>query len=53
MPEGKVRCLNCFERVTVPPGAKELTCPKCGVKYVIAWRGSQPKIQGTARDQES
>lgn len=50
MPEGKVRCLNCFERISVPDKAKKLVCPKCGEKYVIAWRGPQPKIQGSARD---
>jgi Zn finger protein HypA/HybF involved in hydrogenase expression len=45
--EQKVRCLNCFERIPVPPKTKRLTCPKCSVEYVIAWRGSQAKIAGT------
>jgi len=46
MSDVKLRCLNCFERIKVPPKTKRLTCPKCGVKYVIGWRGSQAKIMG-------
>jgi len=45
--EQKLRCLNCFERMVVPAKAVRLVCPKCGVEYVIAWRGSQAKITGT------
>lgn len=45
----KVRCLNCFERIEVPSKAERLACPNCGVAYVIAWRGSQPKIAGPAK----
>jgi len=45
----RLRCLNCFERIKVPYKAERLVCPKCGEKYVIAWRGSQAKIQGTDR----
>ncbi len=47
--EQKVRCLNCFVRISVPPGTERLTCPKCGIEYVIYWRGSQAKIAGTAK----
>ena len=46
----KLRCLNCFERISDLPKAEQLACPKCGVKYVLAWRGSEPKIAGTAKD---
>jgi len=49
MSEAKVRCLNCFDRIKVPNKTRRLTCSKCGEKYIIAWRGSQAKIQGTAR----
>ena len=47
--EQKVRCLNCFVRIPVPPRVEKITCPKCGVEYVITWRGSQAKIAGTAK----
>ena len=47
--EDQVRCLNCFERIKVPPKTQKLTCPKCGEQYVIAWRGSRAKIQGSDR----
>ncbi len=47
--EQKVRCLNCFVRIKVPSKAQKLTCPNCGVQYVMAWRGSQPKIAGPAK----
>ncbi len=50
MSEAQVRCLNCFERIKVPDKAEKLVCHKCGEKYVIAWRGSQAKIQGTDRN---
>jgi predicted RNA-binding Zn-ribbon protein involved in translation (DUF1610 family) len=49
MAEKEVRCLNCFVRINVPPKTERLTCPKCGEKYVIAWRQSEPKIQGSDR----
>lgn len=48
--EEVVRCLNCFKRIEVPPKAEKLTCPHCGVKYVMAWRGSSAKIAGRAKD---
>ncbi len=50
-----LRCLNCFIRIKVPPKADKLTCPNCGVEYVISWRippgggGLQAKIAGTPR----
>ncbi len=50
MSEEQVRCLNCFERIKVSYKTERLTCPKCGEKYVIAWLGSQPKIQGMDRN---
>jgi DNA-directed RNA polymerase subunit RPC12/RpoP len=50
MEEEQVRCLNCFERIKVPPKTERLTCPKCGQKYVITWRGPQAKIAGRAKD---
>ena len=49
MAQEQVRCLNCLERIKVPQKTEKLACPKCGEKYVIAWRGDQPKIQGTDR----
>jgi len=48
--EEVIRCLNCFKRVEVPPQADRLTCPQCGVKYVIAWRDKSAKIAGLAKD---
>ena len=46
MKERQVRCLNCFVRVPVSQRVKEITCPKCQVKYVLGWRDDQPKIMG-------
>lgn len=45
-----IRCLNCFNRIEVPNKADKMTCPHCEVKYVIAWRGTQAKIAGRAKD---
>ncbi len=47
--EQKVRCLNCYNRIPVPPKTQKLTCPNCGVEYVMGWRGSQAKIVGQAK----
>lgn len=35
--EGKVRCLNCFERFRPPKGAERASCPKCGLEWRISW----------------
>jgi predicted RNA-binding Zn-ribbon protein involved in translation (DUF1610 family) len=43
-----LRCLNCFKRMKVPTRAELYTCPECGIKYEIAWRGGQAKILGVA-----
>lgn len=43
-----LRCLNCFIRMEVPLKTELYTCPKCGIKYEIAWRGGQAKILGLA-----
>ena len=43
----ELRCLNCFERIEVMPGAEQITCPKCGIKYSLAWLDpEQAKIVG-------
>ena len=53
--KAEVRCLNCFVRIEVPPGAQKLTCPNCKVEYVIHWIGKlgseeqQAKIMGLAK----
>ncbi|MFW9991073.1 MAG: hypothetical protein ACFFD4_03350 [Candidatus Odinarchaeota archaeon] len=47
---GKVRCLNCLERFSVPPKAEVVTCPHCEISYRISWPGpDQPKIRGLAK----
>ncbi len=43
----RLRCLNCFNRMDIPPNAKSFTCPNCKVEYYIGWRGGQAKILGT------
>jgi predicted RNA-binding Zn-ribbon protein involved in translation (DUF1610 family) len=43
-----LRCLNCFKRMKIPAKAEFYTCPQCGIKYEIAWRGGQAKILGVA-----
>jgi len=45
-----LRCVNCFTRLTIPGKAERATCSKCGVEYMIGWRGKgkkQAKIKGT------
>ncbi len=46
-----LRCLNCSERMEIPPKAKMFACPKCRLEYYIGWRDGQAKILG-AVDQE-
>ncbi|NIN67557.1 MAG: hypothetical protein GTO63_23205 [Anaerolineae bacterium] len=44
---GQVRCLNCFERVTVPPRAEKIACPACGWEWRISWVNPDlPKVRG-------
>jgi rRNA maturation endonuclease Nob1 len=44
---GQVRCLNCFERVRVPPRAEKITCPNCGWEWRISWVNAElPKVRG-------
>jgi len=44
---GEVRCLNCFERLRVPPKADRITCPHCGWEWRISWVNPQlPKVRG-------
>lgn len=44
---GEVRCLNCFERVRVPPRAERITCPACEWEWRIAWVNPDlPKVRG-------
>jgi predicted RNA-binding Zn-ribbon protein involved in translation (DUF1610 family) len=42
-----LRCLNCFERMEIPPKANQFTCPKCRMEYYIGWREGQAKILGS------
>jgi len=46
----RVRCLNCFVRIDVLPNVKKITCPNCGIKYVIVRRGWDVKIVGEAKE---
>ena len=45
-----LRCLNCFERMEIPPKTKRFTCPKCKLEYYIGWRDGQAKILGTVEE---
>lgn len=48
---GIFRCLNCFERVTPPSGAKEYKCPHCGYEWRISWPYPNfPRIRGPVWD---
>ncbi len=46
----RVRCLNCFVRIDVPPNVDKITCPNCGIKYMITRRGWDAKIVGEAKE---
>ena len=47
----KVRCLNCFARISFPRGAAEADCPKCGCGWRISWvEADMPKIRGPVWD---
>lgn len=45
---GVVRCLQCFERITFPSGAKTAKCPKCGYEWRLSWAIGPdfPRIRG-------
>ena len=44
---GAFRCLNCFSRVSPPPGAKTYKCPHCGFEWRIYWLDPNfPRIRG-------
>jgi hypothetical protein len=48
---GEVRCLNCLERVRVPPRAERITCPVCEWEWRIAWVNPDlPKVRGPMWD---
>lgn len=47
-----LRCLNCFDRMEIPPKAKEFTCSKCKMEYYIGWRDGQAKILGSVDREE-
>jgi rRNA maturation endonuclease Nob1 len=48
---GEVRCLNCFERVRVPPRADRITCPSCGWEWRISWVNPElAKVRGPIWD---
>ncbi len=46
---GKVRCHNpsCLGRIQPEPGAKTVTCPRCGMEYRLYWVNPKfPRIRG-------
>jgi len=44
---GAVRCLQCFERISPPPGAKTYKCPHCGYEWRVFWIAPDfPRIRG-------
>ena len=44
---GALRCMNCYERLVPPPGAKTLKCPKCDYEWRIFWIAPDfPRIRG-------
>ena len=45
---GNVRCLQCFERISFPSGAKQAACPKCGFEWRLSWNMGPdfPRIRG-------
>jgi DNA-directed RNA polymerase subunit RPC12/RpoP len=44
---GAFRCLNCFERISPPPGAQTYKCPHCSFEWRIFWVSSgMPRIRG-------
>ncbi len=48
---GTVRCLQCFERIVLPSGAKTYKCPKCGYEWRLFWIAPDfPRIRGPVWD---
>ena len=44
---GAFRCLNCFARISPPPGAKTYKCPHCSFEWRVSWPASDlPRIRG-------
>lgn len=45
---GRVRCLQCFERISFPSGAKTAKCPNCGFEWRLSWNMGPdfPRIRG-------
>ena len=44
---GAIRCLNCFERIVPPSGAKAYKCPSCSYEWRISWpQPNLPRIRG-------
>lgn len=45
---GSVRCLQCYERITFPPGTPSAACPKCGFEWRLSWNMGPnfPRIRG-------
>jgi len=44
---GAFRCLNCFERISPPKGAKTYECPYCSFEWRISWpMPDLPRIRG-------
>ena len=44
---GAFRCLNCFERISPPPGAKTYKCPQCSYEWRVFWIAPDfPRIRG-------
>ena len=49
--EEKVRCLNCFERITPPLGVKTYKCPHCSFEWRVVWMSPEvPRIRGPVWD---
>jgi len=48
---GALRCMNCYERLVPPPGAKTLKCPHCNYEWRIWWISPEfPRIRGPVWD---
>jgi len=48
---GAFRCLNCFERISPPPGAKTYKCPHCSYEWRVFWIAPNfPRIRGPVWD---
>ncbi len=45
---GSVRCLQCYERITFPPGTASAACPKCSFEWRLSWNMGPnfPRIRG-------